>query len=198
MQNFDSEKDYYDILGIDETATSEEIEKAYRTQARKHHPDAGGSEEAMKVLNEARDLLSDNETRLAYDKSRQSNSVVYGSSFAFEVNDSLRGDAFKTENDDEGFSGSAILAATCLGIGLPLLFLVESQWVFFLWPLRIGGIGLVLFGVWMAQSALAARHRKLKKDKARHLSSRILLQQALFWAFTILIFAMLIVGLYWR
>ncbi len=198
MQNFDPQKDYYEVLGIDENASSEEIERAYRYEARKRHPDTGGSEEEMKALNEARDLLCDNETRQAYDQARAPKTIVYGSSYAFDMDASVRGDAFEAPADDEGFTGSAILAATCLGIGIPLLFLVETQWMFFLWPLRVGGIGLVLFGIWMAQAALSARHRKIKKSKSRYSSSRLVFNQVLFWTFTLFIFGMLIVGLYWR
>ncbi|HZL07120.1 MAG TPA: DnaJ domain-containing protein, partial [Coriobacteriia bacterium] len=52
-------KDFYDILGVSRTASADEIKKAFRKQARKHHPDAGGSEERFKELNEAYEVLSD-------------------------------------------------------------------------------------------------------------------------------------------
>jgi hypothetical protein len=198
MQNFDPQKDYYDILGVDEQASNEEIERAFRHEARKHHPDAGGSEETMKALNEARDLLSDDETRQAYDLARAPKTIIYGSSYAFDADAAVRGDAFETVSDDEGFTGSAMLAATSLGIGIPLLFLVETQWVFFLWPLRIGAVGMVLFGIWMAQAALSAKHRKIKKSQVKFSTSRLILNQLLFWAFTILICGILVVGLYYR
>lgn len=63
-----SAKDYYDILGVPRTASAEEIKKAFRKQARKHHPDAGGSEERFKELNEAYEVLSDPEKRKQYDQ----------------------------------------------------------------------------------------------------------------------------------
>lgn len=62
-----ADKDYYDILGVPKTATADEIKKAYRKQARKHHPDAGGSEAKFKELNEAYEVLSDEEKRTQYD-----------------------------------------------------------------------------------------------------------------------------------
>jgi molecular chaperone DnaJ len=62
-----ADKDYYDILGVPKTATTDEIKKAFRKQARKHHPDAGGSEEKFKELNEAYEILSDDEKRKQYD-----------------------------------------------------------------------------------------------------------------------------------
>ncbi|KAF0208280.1 MAG: molecular chaperone DnaJ [Actinomycetota bacterium] len=61
-------KDYYDILGVNKKATADEIKKAFRKQARKHHPDAGGSEEKFKELNEAYEVLSDGEKRSQYDQ----------------------------------------------------------------------------------------------------------------------------------
>ena len=63
-----AEKDYYDILGVPRTATADEIKKAFRKAARKHHPDAGGSEERFKELNEAYEVLSDDEKRKQYDE----------------------------------------------------------------------------------------------------------------------------------
>ena len=38
---------FYDILGVSETATQDEIKKAYRKKAVEHHPDKGGSEEEI-------------------------------------------------------------------------------------------------------------------------------------------------------
>jgi molecular chaperone DnaJ len=63
-----ADKDYYDILGVPRTATADEIKKAFRKAARKHHPDAGGSEERFKELNEAYEVLSDDEKRKQYDQ----------------------------------------------------------------------------------------------------------------------------------
>ena len=62
-----ADKDYYDILGVPKTATADEIKKAFRTQARKHHPDAGGTEARFKEVNEAYEVLSDEEKRQQYD-----------------------------------------------------------------------------------------------------------------------------------
>jgi len=59
---------YYDILGVKKTATADEIKKAFRKLARKHHPDAGGDEEKFKEINEAYETLSDQEKRTAYDQ----------------------------------------------------------------------------------------------------------------------------------
>ncbi|WP_068817268.1 DnaJ C-terminal domain-containing protein [Phormidesmis priestleyi] len=65
-------KDYYALLGISKTATAEEIKRAYRKLARKHHPDVNPgnpkAEETFKDINEANEVLSDPETREKYDQ----------------------------------------------------------------------------------------------------------------------------------
>src|SRR5437870_2064795 len=67
-----AEKDYYEILGVKKTATEEEIKKAYRNLAKKHHPDKNkGNKEAenkFKEISEAYAVLSDKEKREQYDR----------------------------------------------------------------------------------------------------------------------------------
>src|SRR5437868_5280310 len=62
----------YDILGVAKTATPEEIRKAYRKLARKHHPDVNPgnkhAEERFKKVSAANDVLSDDKKRAAYDE----------------------------------------------------------------------------------------------------------------------------------
>lgn len=70
-------RDYYEILGVSRGASDDEIKKAFRKLARKHHPDAGGSEEKFKELNEAYDVLSDPDKRKQYDQYGQ----YYGAGF---------------------------------------------------------------------------------------------------------------------
>ncbi|MGI6368268.1 MAG: DnaJ C-terminal domain-containing protein [Anaerolineae bacterium] len=65
-------KDYYQILGVDKSATSDEIKKAYRRLARKHHPDVNPNdaqaEARFKEINEAYEVLRDSEKRSKYDR----------------------------------------------------------------------------------------------------------------------------------
>jgi curved DNA-binding protein len=66
-------KDYYQILGVPKTATQDEIQKAFRKLARKHHPDMAkekekkAAEAKFKELNEAYEVLKDPEKRQKYD-----------------------------------------------------------------------------------------------------------------------------------
>ena len=65
-------KDLYEILGVAKTATQDEIKKAYRKLARKHHPDKNPdnkeAEERFKEIQGAYDILGDAEKRKAYDQ----------------------------------------------------------------------------------------------------------------------------------
>ena len=59
--------DYYQVLGVDKTASQDDIKRAYRRLASKHHPDRGGDAEEFKRVQEAYDTLGDPERRAAYD-----------------------------------------------------------------------------------------------------------------------------------
>jgi molecular chaperone DnaJ len=68
------DKDYYKVLGVSKDASKDEIKKAYRKLAQKHHPDANkedaGAEARFKEISEAHSILSNDEKRKEYDQFR--------------------------------------------------------------------------------------------------------------------------------
>jgi len=75
-------KNYYEILGVSESATPDDIKKAYRKLAQKYHPDKNqndsAAEKKFKEINEAHQILSDDAKRSDYDSSQQ------GTGFSFD------------------------------------------------------------------------------------------------------------------
>ncbi len=66
-----TKRDYYDVLGISRNATPEDVKKAFRKLAMKYHPDrnnSGDASEQFKAVNEAYEVLSDQEKRAMYDR----------------------------------------------------------------------------------------------------------------------------------
>lgn len=64
-------RDYYEVLGLERNASSDEIRKAYRRLARKYHPDVNSdssAEDSFKEINEAYEVLRNDESRAAYDR----------------------------------------------------------------------------------------------------------------------------------
>jgi len=185
MSQFDRNKDYYGVLGVDKQASQSEIDRQYKRQAAKHHPDRGGSEEQMKTLNEAYGVLKDTVSRRSYDDSRSPRSH----SRTTRMSDFVPASAPAAR--DVGAIGQCLNALLCLAAGLFLLLLVRTQWMWFLWPLAILAVFVVGFGILLARSAMVAVNDSL--PKTHRLKRHTKLQEVAFW--TVIVTTGY--GLYW-
>ncbi len=93
-----TQKDYYEILGVGENASPEDIKKAYRRLAKKYHPDANpgnnAAEDKFKQVSEAHDILSDPQKRTQYDQMRKYGSGIFtgaGGQQGFDFRDIFSG-----------------------------------------------------------------------------------------------------------
>ena len=169
MSQFDANKDYYGVLGVDKEASQIEIERQYKRQASKHHPDRGGNEERMKSLNEAYGILKDRNLRDSYDEGRRGSRVA-PQGFAPVTTPAAR---------DVGAFGQGLSAMLCLVGGMFLLLLVRFQWFWFLWPLAILALMILGFGILLARGAMVAYDASLPVTNPFKGHTR--LQELAFW-----------------
>ena len=167
MSQFDSNKDYYGVLGVDKDASQVEIERQFKRQAARHHPDRGGSEERMKSLNEAYRVLKDKHLRDSYDALRPGRRHPR---FTPVTTPTAR---------DVGVFGHCLSAGLCLFAGAFLLLLVRYQWMIFLWPLVILALLVLGFGVLLARSAMVAVNDSLPVTNPFKRHTKI--QELAFW-----------------
>jgi hypothetical protein len=166
-----SKRDYYQILGAREDASAREIERLYKRQARMRHPDRGGAEDDMKALNEAYSVLHDVNTRRAYDDARRRPKAVrpevHSAPAAREV----------------GVYGQLLSALLAIALGLMLLLLVRFNGLWFLWPLSILALGVIVFGIMLLHSAMQNARKLLP---ATHPVRRFTaIQEIAFWVMII-------------
>jgi hypothetical protein len=170
MSQFDSQKDYYDILGANERTPQGELERLYKRMAARRHPDRGGSEEEMKSLNEAYSVLKNSEARREYDAQR----IKAPARFVPVTTPTA---------SDVGLLGHGLSAFFCLLLGLFLLFLVRFQGMWFLWPLAILAALVVVAGVIMARSTMRALNAALPLTNPLRRFTGV--QEAVFWGVVI-------------
>lgn len=167
MNSLPGQKDYYAILGAREDASQADIDRSYKREAHRRHPDLGGTEEEMKALNEAYEVLRDQAKRKEYDTHRAKPAMRRNTGRA------------STPAREVGVYGQSLSAILCLVLGLMLLFLVRFNGLFFLWPLGILAISVVAFGVLIAHSAMTNARESLA---ASHPARRFrVAQEITFW-----------------
>jgi curved DNA-binding protein CbpA len=165
-------KNLYSILGASEEATHEELERCYKRQAHRHHPDLGGDEEEMKAINQAWRVLGDRDARRLYDARRNSHKR-----YAYHAHTPVSSPAAQADAVYGRIAGAVFM----IGGGLVLIFLVRVHYVLFLWPLALLGFLIVLFGIFMAHGALSFARERMQPT---HFARRFIWAQELaFWSF---------------
>ena len=104
-------KNYYNMLGVSEDASNEQIKKAFKNIAKKEHPDRGGNEVKFKEANEAYDTLKDTKKRHEYDTLRKYGQNISGQGSGFHFTQrGFNDDVFEQffsgfDNSDMDFGG---------------------------------------------------------------------------------------------
>ena len=105
-------KNYYDMLGVSEDASNDQIKRAFKNIAKKEHPDRGGNEVKFKEANEAYDTLKDTKKRHEYDTLRKYGQSMggQGGNFHFTSSDFFDEDIF--QDFFSGFGGPTVRTRT--------------------------------------------------------------------------------------
>ena len=169
MKSGNSNREYYSTLGVSRDASIRDIETAFRDRAKRHHPDRGGEEEDMKLLNEAYRVLHDESARAEYDKR-----------FATKVREVTFQPVKSPGMTVDALYGQLAGALISIVIGLVLLLLVRFHWIWVLWPLGILAVLVVFIGVFMAHNVL----RMVRESfSAGHPVRKLRwIQETLFWS----------------
>ena len=172
MSDPDLEKDYYSILGAEETASQDEIERLYKRLAMRHHPDRGGDAEEMKAINEAYGVLGNAATRLTYDsRFHQHNDALRAVSPPFSPPSAFLPDTIP---------GRLVGALLFLLAGLVFLFLVRVYYIRFMWPILLLAVFVVIFGVWKVHAVMVFARKSLAPSHP--LLRHVWVQELAFWS----------------
>ncbi len=114
-------KDYYELLGVSRNASEDDIKRAYRKLAHKHHPDKGGDEKKFKEINEAYQVLSNKDKKAQYDQFGRvfegGNAPGGANGFDFQWAWGQPGNGFSSE--DFGFEDLGDMVGEMFGFGAP-------------------------------------------------------------------------------
>jgi DnaJ domain len=175
MSTPDLEKDYYFILGAEQSASQDEIERLYKRLAKRHHPDRGGDAEEMKAINEAYRVLGNAASRHAYDSRRAYQPT--------QRSDAVRSVASPLSRPPEilpnTVSGQLVGASFILLAGLAFLFLVKIYYIRFMWPIFVGAALVVVFGIWRAHRVIVLARKTVASTHP--LKTHIWIQEIAFW-----------------
>ena len=138
-----AKKDYYESLGVSKSASKEEIKKAYRKLAKEYHPDKNkesGAEDKFKEIQEAYDVLSDEQKRTAYDQYGFAGSQAYSSGGGFGGAGGANFNGFSSDFGDlgdllggffggsfSGFGGSSRGSSNRVGKGEDLEYILKLE-----------------------------------------------------------------------
>jgi molecular chaperone DnaJ len=110
-------ENYYSILGVSETATQDEIKKAYRKLAKENHPDIGGDEELFKKISVAYDIIGDENKRKEYDMKRNNPFGMGGDSFDIHsIFEQMMGGKPKPKAADKIFNINITVSESFFGV----------------------------------------------------------------------------------
>jgi curved DNA-binding protein CbpA len=164
-------EDFYSILGAEENASRDEIERLYKRLAWRHHPDRGGNPERMKAINEAYRVLRNDAARASYDAQRPSPlKPLSVSPSSFSPSPSLLEDTL---------SGRVAGAIFYLLPGLFSLLIFRFYYIRCLWPLFVLAASAVIVGALKIRAALVYAREGLASSHP--MRRYVWLQEIAFW-----------------
>jgi hypothetical protein len=184
VNSFDPNKDYYTVLGVSVQAGRREIRRAYLNQARRLHPDRGGADHAMKLLNEAYSVLGDPQLRLQYDRNRFAEERLFEE--GIPLTPGSRGGTLRVPARDGRTMVLLAGSAGCFGFAMILLGAADGEvnspegaggWLIRALSLLLLGIAVVLLNSAMRKGSAMSMGRVLA-----FLGGWQVIIQGVFWA----------------